>query len=50
MTDRFEVTTNMVGEVVVYDNVEKKYYNYDKIWDFFGLIRILNELNSKVNE
>ena len=50
MTDRFEVTTNMVGKVVVYDNVEKKYYHYDNILDFFALIRILNELNSKVNE
>ena len=32
MTDRFEVTTNMIGEVVVYDNVEKNYYNYNKYY------------------
>ena len=47
---RFDVTTNEIGEIVVYDTKAKRYYRYDSMSDFLGLIRILNELDKKVNE
>ena len=43
--ERFVVSTNLVGEIIVTDTETGKVY--DNIYKFFGLIRLLNELSDE---
>ena len=42
MTDKFVVSTNTVGEIIVTDVETGNVYRYDNISNFLGLIRLLN--------
>ena len=48
MSDKFVVSTNTVGEIIVTDVETGKVY--DNIYKFFGLIRLLNEQQSTINK
>ena len=50
MTDKFVVSTNEIGEIIVTDVEKDKVYFYDTISDFFGLIRLLNEQQSTIEQ
>ena len=50
MTDKFVVSTNVIGEIIVTDVETGNVYRYDDISNFFGLIRLLNEQQSTINE
>ena len=43
MTDKFVVSTNEIGEIIVTDVETDRVYRYGDISRFFGLIRLLNE-------
>ena len=43
MTDKFVVSTNEIGEIIVTDVETDRVYRYDSPSNFFGLIRLLNE-------
>lgn len=45
MSDKFVVSTNEIGEIIVTDVETGKVY--DNIYKFFGLIRLLNELSDE---
>ena len=46
MSDKFVVSTNEIGEIIVTDVETGKVY--DNIYKFFGLIRLLNEQEQKI--
>ena len=50
MTDKFVVSTNEIGAIIVTDVETDKVYFYDTISDFFGLIRLLNEQQEFIEE
>ena len=45
MSDKFVVSTNEIGEIIVTDVETGKVY--DNIYKFFGLIRLLNEFSEE---
>ena len=47
MTDKFVVSTNTVGEIIVTDTETGNVYRYDNISNFLGLIRLMNELSDE---
>jgi len=50
MSDKFVVSTNEIGEIIVTDVETGNVYRYDDISNFFGLIRLLNEQQATINE
>ena len=50
MTDKFVVSTNEIGEIIVTDAETGNVCRYGDISRFFGLIRLLNELNDENTE
>ena len=46
--ERFVVSTNTVGEIIVTDVETGNVYRRDNISNFFGLIRLLNEQQSTI--
>ena len=48
MSDKFVVSTNEIGEIIVTDVETGKVYN--NIYKFFGLIRLLNEQQSTITD
>ena len=50
MTDKFVVSTNEIGEIIVTDVETDRVYRYDDPSNFFGLIRLLNEQQATINE
>ena len=48
--ERFVVSTNTVGEIIVTDVETGTVYHYGSMSNFLGLIRLLNEQSSKINE
>ena len=47
MSDKFVVSTNTVGEIIVTDTETGKVY--DNIYKFFGLIRLMNDEHERQN-
>ena len=45
--ERFVVGSNEIGEIIVTDVETGNVYRYGKIYKFFGLIRLLNELSEE---
>ena len=45
--ERFVVSTNTVGEIIVTDTETGNVYHYGSMSNFLGLIRLLNELNDE---
>ena len=50
MSDKFVVSTNTVGEIIVTDTETGNVYHYGSMSNFLGLIRLLNELNDENKE
>ena len=50
MTDKFVVSTNVIGEIIVTDVETDRVYRYDDISNFFGLIRLLNEQQATIRK
>lgn len=50
MTDKFVVSTNEIGEIIVTDVETDRVYRYDNPSNFFGLIRLLNEQQDLIEE
>jgi len=50
MSDKFVVSTNEIGEIIVTDVETGNVYRYDNIYKFFGLIRLMNEQQSRIKE
>ena len=50
MTDKFVVSTNEIGEIIVTDVETDRVYRYDDPSNFFGLIRLLNEQQELIEE
>jgi hypothetical protein len=48
MTDKFVVSTNEIGEIIVTDVETGKVYHYGSMSNFLGLIRLLNEQEQKI--
>lgn len=46
MSDKFVVSTNEIGEIIVTDVETGKVY--DNIYKFFGLIRLMNEQQARI--
>ena len=49
MSDRFVVSTNEIGEIIVTDVETGKVYRRDNISNFFGLIRLMNDEHERQN-
>ena len=49
MTDKFVVSTNEIGEIIVTDVETGKVYRRDNISNFFGLIRLMNDEHERQN-
>lgn len=47
MTDKFVVSTNEIGRIIVTDVETGNVYHHDNLSNFLGLIRLLNELNDE---
>jgi len=50
MSDKFVVSTNDVGEIIVTDVETGNVYHYGSMSNFLGLIRLLNEQDRKIKE
>ena len=50
MTDKFVVSTNEIGEIIVTDVETDRVYRYDDPSNFFGLIRLLNEQEATIRK
>ena len=50
MTDKFVVSTNLVGEIIVTDAETGNVYHYGSMSNFLGLIRLLNEQQATIDE
>ena len=48
--ERFVVSTNDVGEIIVTDVETGNVYHYGSMSNFLGLIRLLNEQQSTITE
>lgn len=48
MTDKFVVSTNTVGEIIVTDTETGNVYHYGSMSNFLGLIRLMNEQESTI--
>ena len=48
--ERFVVSTNTVGEIIVTDVEADRVYHYGSMSNFLGLIRLLNEQQSTITE
>ena len=48
MSDKFVVSTNTVGEIIVTDVETGNVYRRDNISNFFGLIRLMNEQQATI--
>lgn len=48
MSDKFVVSTNEIGEIIVTDVETGKVY--DNLYKFFGLIRLLNEQQTAIQK
>jgi peptidoglycan hydrolase CwlO-like protein len=48
MNDKFVVSTNEIGEIIVTDVENDRVYRYDDPSNFFGLIRLLNEQQTTI--
>ncbi len=48
MTDKFVVSTNEIGEIIVTDVETGNVYYYGSMSNFLGLIRLLNEQEQKI--
>jgi len=49
MSDKFVVSTNEIGEIIVTDVETGKVYHYGSMSNFLGLIRLLNEQQSTIS-
>jgi len=47
--ERFVVSTNTVGEIIVTDTETGNVYRRDNISNFFGLIRLMNDEHERQN-
>ena len=50
MSDKFVVSTNTVGEIIVTDVETGNVYHHDNLSNFLGLIRLLNEQQATINK
>jgi len=50
MTDKFVVSTNEIGEIIVTDVETGNVYHYGSMSNFLGLIRLLNEQQATIDE
>lgn len=50
MSDRFVVSTNEIGRIIVTDVETGNVYHHDNLSNFLGLIRLLNEQQATINE
>ena len=50
MTDKFVVSTNTVGEIIVSDTETGNVYHYGSMSNFLGVIRLLNEQQTEIIE
>ena len=48
MSDKFVVSTNEIGEIIVTDAETGKVYHYGSMSNFLGLIRLLNEQQATI--
>ena len=48
--ERFVVSTNLVGEIIVTDTETGKVYHYGNMGNFLGLIRLLNEQQATIDK
>ena len=48
--ERFVVSTNTVGEIIVTDTETGKVYHYGSMSNFLGLIRLMNEQQTLINK
>ena len=49
MSDKFVVSTNEIGEIIVTDVETGKVYRRDNLSNFFGLIRLMNDEHERQN-
>ena len=49
MNDKFVVSTNEIGEIIVTDVETGNVYRRDNISKFFGLIRLMNDEHERQN-
>lgn len=49
MTDKFVVSTNTVGEIIVTDTETGNVYHYGSMSNFLGLIRLMNDEHERQN-
>ena len=47
--ERFVVSTNEIGEIIVTDVETGNVYRYDNLYKFFGLIRVMNDEHERQN-
>ena len=50
MSDKFVVSTNTVGEIIVTDVETGTVYHYGSMSNFLGLIRLMNEQQTTINK
>ena len=50
MTDKFVVSTNEIGAIIVTDVETGNVYHYGSMSNFLGLIRLLNEQDMKIRQ
>ena len=50
LTDKFVVSTNEIGRIIVTDVETDRVYHYDNLSNFLGLIRLLNEQQATIDE
>ena len=49
MTDKFVVSTNEIGEIIVTDTETGNVYHYGSMSNFLGLIRLMNDEHERQN-
>ena len=49
MSDKFVVSTNEIGEIIVTDVETGNVYHYGSMSNFFGLIRLMNDEHERQN-
>ena len=50
MSDKFVVSTNTVGEIIVTDTETGNVYHYGSMSNFLGLIRLMNEQQNTIKQ
>lgn len=50
MSDKFVVSTNEIGEIIVTDTETGNVYHYGSMSNFLGLIRLMNEQQATIDE